>query len=123
MTTASDRRRFSRIPFDAWVELQQQPQRWHAPVVDLSLRGLLVQQPADWQPDPYRGFLAAVRLAGAAVIHMEVRLRHGADGMLGFVCDRIDLESASQLRRLVELNLGDADILERELGALGAPED
>ena len=34
------------------------------------------------------------------------------------VVDHIDLESISHLRRLVELNLGDSSLLERELAAL-----
>jgi hypothetical protein len=41
------------------------------------------------------------------------------DDLLGFVCRHIDLESISHLRRLVELNLGDESLLERELAALG----
>jgi hypothetical protein len=44
-----DRRQFSRILFDAWVELRQGEKHWHAAVVDLSLRGLLVEEPQDWQ--------------------------------------------------------------------------
>jgi hypothetical protein len=39
--------------------------------------------------------------------------------LLGFVCQYIDLDSISHLRRLVELNLGDGSLLERELAALG----
>jgi hypothetical protein len=34
------------------------------------------------------------------------------------VCKEIDLDSISHLRRLIELNLGDQEELERELGAL-----
>jgi len=38
---------------------------------------------------------------------------------IGFRWDRIDLDSFAQLKRLVELNLGDPDLLNRELSALG----
>ena len=37
---------------------------------------------------------------------------------LGFECTRIDQQSISHLRRVVELNLGDEALLQRELKAL-----
>lgn len=49
---------------------------------------------------------------------MQVELTHEAKGQLGFVCTNIDLDSIKHLRRLIELNLGDQEELERELGAL-----
>jgi hypothetical protein len=49
---------------------------------------------------------------------MDVQLTHDDHGQLGFVCKHISLESIERLRRLVELNLGDPQQLERELGAL-----
>ena len=51
-------------------------------------------------------------------VQMQVRLTHDNHGQLGFVCEHIDLDSISHLRRLIELNLGDQEELERELGAL-----
>jgi hypothetical protein len=50
---------------------------------------------------------------------MEVVLTRTQGELLGFVCRHIDLDSISHLRRLVELNLGDETLLERELAALG----
>jgi hypothetical protein len=37
---------------------------------------------------------------------------------MGLQTEHIDLDSISHLRRLIELNVGDADILNRELGEL-----
>ena len=117
----SERRQFSRILFDAWAELRQGEQLWNAPVVDLSLKGLLVRQPEDWQIDAEQPLLAAIQLDNHTAIQMSVRLRHADHGQLGFECQHIDLDSITTLRRLVELNLGDAELLERQLGALGTP--
>lgn len=36
----------------------------------------------------------------------------------GLLCLTIDIDSVTHLRRLVELNLGDTDLLERELSHL-----
>lgn len=49
---------------------------------------------------------------------MLVTLAHQKDGLLGLQCREIDLDSITHLRRLIELNLGSSELLERELGAL-----
>ena len=104
-----DRRVFSRVLFDAWAELRQGERHWHAAVVDLSLKGLLVEEPEDWEVDATQPLKAAIQLANNATIQMTVQIRHSNDGNIGFECEFIDLDSISNLRRLVELNLGDAE--------------
>lgn len=118
----TERRRFQRIAFDAATELAQGGQRWAVELHDLSLKGLLVEQPADWSGDPAQPFFATITLDTSTRLQMEVELTRTRDGLLGFVCRHIDLDSISHLRRLVELNLGDESLLERELAALGEEE-
>jgi hypothetical protein len=117
--TVNNRRRFQRIDFDAATELVQGEQRWDVELHDLSLKGLLIQSPPGWNGDQDRPFLATISLAADTLVQMEVLLAHSDKGQLGFVCQHIDLDSISHLRRLVELNLGDSSLLERELAALG----
>ncbi|MCF6782792.1 PilZ domain-containing protein [Stutzerimonas stutzeri] len=117
-----NRRRFQRIDFDASTELVQGRRRWAVELHDLSLKGLLVQRPAGWEAQVDEPLSAHIRLSDDAQVHMEVVLARDTDGLLGFACQHIDLESMSHLRRLVELNLGDTALLERELAALGAGE-
>ncbi|WP_417791547.1 PilZ domain-containing protein [Stutzerimonas xanthomarina] len=119
--TSSDRRRFQRFEFDAETELRQGQRRWPVQLHDLSLRGLLVHRPADWDADPAQPFEARIRLADDAEVRMEVEMTHGEGDLVGMVCRHIDVDSISHLRRLVELNLGDEALLERELAALGEP--
>ena len=54
----------------------------------------------------------------ATNVKMQVRLTHDDHGQLGFVCEHIELDSISHLRRIIELNLGDQAELEREFAAL-----
>jgi hypothetical protein len=118
--STSERRRFQRIAFDATTELSQGEQRWPARLHDLSLKGLLLHRPDNWQlADPQQPFNACIRLADDALLEMQVDLAREQGELLGFVCRHIDIESISHLRRLVELNLGDEHLLERELAALG----
>ena len=49
---------------------------------------------------------------------MNCQLAHCHGRLAGLVCTSIDLDSITHLRRLVELNLGDPDLLDRELSAL-----
>lgn len=115
----SDRRRFQRIEFDAATELVQGDRRWPVELHDLSLKGLLVRRPEGWDADAEQPFEARVRLADDAEVRMEVAMTHEEGDLIGFVCQHIDLDSIAHLRRLVELNLGDGALLERELAALG----
>ncbi|MFW9269779.1 PilZ domain-containing protein [Pseudomonas sp. NR3] len=114
----SERRRFVRIEFHAKTELSQGPFIWPVKLLDLSLKGLLIEKPQPWLGDPEAPFMADIHLSSEAEVKMEVRLAHDDHGHLGFVCEHIDLDSIAHLRRLVELNLADHDELERELAAL-----
>ncbi|WP_027897236.1 PilZ domain-containing protein [Zestomonas thermotolerans] len=116
-----ERRRFQRVAFDADTQLCQAGRCWPVVLHDLSLKGLLVEWPAGWAGDADAPFAVRIALSAEVVVQMEVRLAHSRDGLLGFECRAIDLDSLSHLRRLVELNLGDARLLDRELAALGRP--
>lgn len=115
---SGNRRRFRRIGFDARTELSQDNQPWPVKLIDLSLKGLLVECPATWTGDRSKIFSVNIHLDAETEIRMDVQLTHEEHGQLGFVCRYISLESVSTLRRLMELNLGDQEELERELGAL-----
>jgi hypothetical protein len=117
--TANERRRFHRIAFDAPTEIIQGERSWAVELHDVSLKGLLVKRPGTWNGDPHQPFEASIRLADDTCVRMEVVLTRTQDNLLGFVCRHIDLDSISHLRRLVELNLSDESLLERELAALG----
>ncbi|BAQ77011.1 type IV pilus assembly protein, PilZ family [Pseudomonas sp. Os17] len=114
----ADRRRFKRIAFDAKTKLSQGTHRWPVQLLDLSLKGLLIERPDPWLGDPNRIFEADIHLGPDADVRMDVQLAHDNHGQLGFVCLHIGLESIEHLRRLIELNLADPEELERELGAL-----
>jgi hypothetical protein len=123
MVTAAgegERRRFSRIAFHRPVELELGARCATAELVDVSLKGALVHVPAGVEVGS--GDRCAVRIqldpAGDATIRMEGRITHREQGCVGIRCDAIDLDSIAHLRRLVELNLGDEDLLHRELAAL-----
>lgn len=119
MTEAhQDRRRFKRVSFDAKTELTQGPKSWAVHLIDLSLKGLLIERPSPWLGNPAEPFIVDIHLNVDIDVQMHVRLTHDDHNHLGFVCEHIGLESVTHLRRLIELNLADHDELERELAAL-----
>lgn len=116
---AGSHRVFSRVPFSAAVTLDIDGQRFAVSLLDIALKGALVQTDA-----PVAVSLAAAcRLHlplsdGGDVIMMTGRVAHLHDRLVGVACEHIDLDSLTRLRRLLELNTGDADLMDRELSRL-----
>jgi len=113
-----ERRRFKRIAFDATTFLRQGDHTWPVKLLDLSLKGLLIERPEPWLGDPGQPFKVDIQLGDEEHVLMDSHLAHDDHGQLGFECQHIELDSVSYLRRVIELNLGDQEELERELGAL-----
>ncbi|MBA6115611.1 PilZ domain-containing protein [Pseudomonas putida] len=118
MSDHDERRRFQRIAFDAPTELRQGDRRWPVNLLDLSLKGLLIERPEPWGADLTQDFDAIIHLDHAVRVQMQVELRHEEPTRLGFVCLYIDIESMSHLHRLVELNVADSTEMMRELREL-----
>lgn len=114
-----NKRRFSRVAFDADLHLVSAEGSWRCRLIDISLKGLLATIPANWRGKIGEHYLIELELDSAEVtIRMEASVAHIEEDHVGFRCEHIDLDSISHLRRLVELNLGDSEILERELSEL-----
>lgn len=113
-----ERRRFRRFPIAGSVRLYSGSQMWQTELIDLSLRGVLVSIPEDWSGTPGSRFRLDVRMEGGLVIGMGVELVRIREHDLAFSCQKIDLDSFTRLKRLVELNVGNAEVLNRELTVL-----
>lgn len=114
-----ERRHYSRIAFHSAAQLILPEGSIDVVVLDLSLKGALVRLPAATHPENGTQCTLRVRLDDAGdQIRMETRVTHLAGCYAGLACHNIDLDSVTHLRRLVELNLGDEALLERELSAL-----
>jgi hypothetical protein len=116
----TEKRHFHRVGHDARATLSEGANTWPCTVEDLSLKGCMVKLGDEWEVVPERTYRLSIHLTYAIHIEMDVRLSHQQGVHAGFRCLGIDAESISQLRRLVELNLGDSRLLERDLLALSA---
>jgi hypothetical protein len=118
MRDSQDHRLFWRAPFHAAVHLTDATGTWEGELLDISLEGALLEMSADWP-----GVLGAkcklrLDLGQEAVIIMQATVAHLEGTRMGLRCDNLGLDSITHLRRLVELNAGDPNLLERELPAL-----
>ncbi len=119
IVSRSDRRKFQRIWFDAPTHIHTAEQQLTSTLIDISLKGILVRRPDDWPSVDVGDVDVIVKLdEGKTQIQMRATLVHAEPDRLGFRCRHIDMDSISYLRRLVELNLNDPDLLERQLHAL-----
>lgn len=116
----TEQRRFHRILFDAPVRIREGDNEYITTLVDISLSGALVIRPEIWSLERGDTVQLIVLLDDSkARIHMQTTVAHHGEDTIGLRCTRIDMESIGHLRRLVELNLGDQTLLERDLQALG----
>lgn len=118
MTDSQQRRHFTRIPFDTRYRLQtaDNSKQWTSQVADLSLHGVLIKRPEDFTGQVGDRLVLELILGEAEVtIHMDVHIAHVHDDLLGLECEHIELEGMTHLRRILELNLGDPKLMEREI--------
>lgn len=117
-----EQRQFSRIPFDVGITLHLGDERWESTLADISLHGALIHTPEGFEPKTDIQYQLDVHLEGGPDIVMDVHVAHQEAGNIGLRCDDIDVDSITHLRRLVELNLGNPELMERELSALAPAE-
>ncbi|MEZ5465750.1 MAG: PilZ domain-containing protein [Lysobacteraceae bacterium] len=114
----NERRRFRRFPVEGSVRLYSPRAMWTCELVDLCLQGCLITRPEEFDGSHGDNYRVDIRLAGGVMIGMSCRLARPFDDRLAFSCQKIDLDSFTKLKRLVEINLGNAEVLYRELGEL-----
>ena len=118
MNPSPDRRQFWRAHFHSPVHLVMNQQVVAADLYDISLKGALIRVPDDWPGKMGDACQLRLNLSADATIGMNATITHVDGHLVGLRCDQIDVDSVTHLRRLVELNAGDPDLLDRELSAL-----
>ena len=118
--TNTEKRRFSRVHFDTEVLISSNEKCSRTKLIDMSIKGALIECPVDMQIEIDQALQLEVNLDHTGImITMDMRVAHITEHHVGLSCQSIDAESISHLRRLVELNLGDAELVNRELLQLG----
>lgn len=124
--SAIDKRHFTRIPFQANAVIFSPEQKLSLPcaLLDISLKGLKISRPQQWQIAEHDHVIVDLQLdPGDIVIKIQAEVIHVGESFIGMMNRYIDVDSATHLHRLIELNLGDSNMLKREYSELIALKD
>lgn len=114
-----NRRMFTRVLFSIKAVLIVDKVEHPVTIHDISLNGALVTR-----PDPsiilkgQLGVLSFSLAEGSLPLSIHVGIVHEEEDEIGLQCNAIDIDSLTELKRLVELNLGDSTQLNKELSQL-----
>ncbi len=118
-----EKRKFRRLPFRAHITLtgQVSNQVWRTDLSDISLHGLLIDTPEGFSTDGEETYRVEITFGdNDFTIQMsDAVIAHLTEGHIGLRSRLIDLDGITHLRRLIEFNLGDPELLHRELESLG----
>ena len=115
-----ERRHFTRVEFHAQARVDQGDAHFIANIIDLSLKGILLETPETYELVTSKPVIISIQLAEDTVIIMQSVLAHSSHKFLGFRVIGIDMDSICHLRKLIELNMNDPTAHERVLEELVA---
>lgn len=114
-----ERRQYQRVEFDANAILYKDDQLFECQIIDLSIHGVLLRPEGIINSSMSDLYELRIPLdTENNFIHMALRLTHKHPSNLGFVCENLDIDSITHLRKIVELNSGDPSILNRDFATL-----
>jgi hypothetical protein len=114
---ANDRRQFTRIRRQLRTELHQGGSAWEVVLVDISLNGLTVTHPGEWDADYSHPFQVILRLTDGTTFEAYAHLIHIEPDTLGFQMEHLGEEQIAPLAKLLSQAVDD-EVVERELQLL-----
>lgn len=112
-------RRFRRIPFAAEVTLNAGQKVWSGKLLEVAMKGAMVGTKSILPLALGSQCSLSIYLPGTPIeLHFEAALIHCEDNHYGFKFISEDLETLTHLRKLIELNTGDAEATRSELSIL-----
>ena len=116
----TEHRHTHRVKFDSLIEFEINACSYKCELVDISLQGALIAA--------YSGAASTADTPCKITITLDATEEHKIimfgrvvrkiENRLGIHCDSIDVDSMTHLRRLIEFNLGDVELVNRDLDSL-----
>jgi hypothetical protein len=111
-------RRFRRIPFVAEVTLSNGQNDWSGELLEVAMKGALIGTSTPLPLDIGSKCNLSITLPGTPIsLEFQAELRHCEGEQYGFKFISETLETLTHLRKLIELNTGDAEATRSELSA------
>jgi len=114
-----ERRNFQRVPFATNAEITYHGKKYHGELLDISLTGALVLGKEQIPLAEGNRCKLSIHLLDSEInLQFEADIVHLHERRVGFKFISEDAETASHLRRLLELNIGSSDAIDREVSLL-----
>ncbi|CAH7209071.1 Cyclic diguanosine monophosphate-binding protein [Vibrio chagasii] len=111
-----ERRQFSRVIYQVPAEISQGQVNVSGSVQDLSLHGLLIQCEELQQLNQENPVHVSFKLTNSDInIQLEATIVSTINTSMRLRIEHLDIDSIIHLKRLVELNVGDDELLYREI--------
>ncbi len=109
-------RRFRRVPFEAEVRLTFKQNSWSCELLDVAMKGALLASPTPLALSHGNICRLCITLPGSPIaLDFQAEMVHCEKDQYGFKFISEDLETLTHLRKLIELNTGDAEATRSEL--------
>ena len=113
--TANGQRHCSRVTLHNPAIIVVDEARWDTRLMDLSLSGALLEHPNGWMGRTGDSCTLMLQLADQSYLEVDAEVRQIDSDRLGMAFVDLDESDRDEIRWLVEINLGDTDLLQREL--------
>lgn len=114
----TEKRHYERVNFVEQAHVQIGESTLPCNLTDISLKGSLLQFSAGNIPEisPDQDCVISLQLEGSdIVLQFHASATHSQHNTIGFCFTSMDSDSMTHLRRLLELNTGDTEEIDREL--------
>jgi hypothetical protein len=112
-----ERRAFARLTMQVPVELHQGGAVWELELIDISLTGLAVTEPDDWDADYSHPFNFIIKLPQGEPLEFYAHLIHINPGHMGFEMEHLEEDQLQRLAELMRAGLGE-ELVREQLEAL-----
>jgi len=106
VNTFTERRQFGRSEFEAPALVSAAGRNHGARLVDVSLKGALVEHDDTWSAYLGQPCRVRIELLPGALIATDATVAHVEGRHIGLQCSRIDLDGIAHLRHEVDVNAG-----------------
>ncbi len=111
-----EKRYCKRITFPATVEIEFQQRSYPGELLDLSMKGALIQPDGDITLQKKENASIKITLPmSELILSFEAELVHLYKNNMGFKFISVDIDTMTHLRRLMELNTGNSEQVHEEI--------
>jgi hypothetical protein len=114
---AQERRAFTRLALSRPIQVSQGKKRWQLQLLDISLTGLGVTTPDDWDADYAKPFNFLLELDDGQELAFFGHIVHMDPGHMGFEVGQLEAQPLAALAAMLAAHLGDA-LIKSELALL-----